>query len=70
MGSFICVPRVCGGDPELASNKKVMILVFPAYAGVILDGSKLVKIQYCVPRICGGDPTYTITNGLTGVCLQ
>ena len=31
-------------------------IVFPAYAGVILDTPAYNKIEACVPRVCGGDP--------------
>ena len=31
-------------------------MVFPAYAGVILTGSKLAKVRMRFPRIRGGDP--------------
>nr|DAP37894.1 MAG TPA: hypothetical protein [Caudoviricetes sp.] len=31
------VPRVCGGDPDRYVGKIVTDLVFPVYAGVILN---------------------------------
>ena len=30
--------------------------LFPAYAGVILVGGKLLLIRFTFPRVCGGDP--------------
>ena len=35
--TLFCVPRVCGGDPDVLAIKPIKEEVFPVYAGVILD---------------------------------
>ena len=50
------VPRVCGGDPAQLIPTKILPLVFPVYAGVILLTSGICVANQRVPRVCGGDP--------------
>ena len=56
-----CSPRMRGWSLYFSIRKK-NILVFPAYAGVILAGGIKNAKNESVPRICGNDPTVVITN--------
>ena len=59
----LCVPRVCGGDPNDGYCVSLSGCVFPVYAGVIPESPCLTVLQDGVPRVCGGDPA-------SGVAMQ
>ena len=50
------IPCVCGGDPDIVSVIIDDIVVFPAYAGVILVYDLAKKVYKGIPCVCGGDP--------------
>ena len=49
-------PRTRGGDPTAAYPGSTDPKLFPAYAGVILNGSETRTLTTPFPRIRGGDP--------------
>ena len=62
------VPRVCGGDPELANYRRGRALVFPVYAGVIPRKDIQGRVLIGVPRVCGGDPGSIQTGKYVNKC--
>ena len=49
-------PRVCGGDPNQFPGEVVVLVLFPACAGVILVSVSVGMRIVTFPRVCGGDP--------------
>ena len=49
-------PRIRGGDPMTAFDKKINQILFPAYAGVIPRQQHPARALHTFPRIRGGDP--------------
>ena len=50
------IPRLCGGDPNERPACALSLVLFPAYAGVILKDYAVAKWNDTIPRLCGGDP--------------
>ena len=49
-----CAPRVCGDDPYYNDTSYLPQTVLPAYAGMILDFTRLVRYRKaCSPRMRG-----------------
>ena len=53
---YLAFPRIRGGDPRGWSGNTSDIILFPAYAGVILLTNSLGFPFDSFPRTCGGDP--------------
>ena len=51
-------PRIRGGDPNPYDVDDTIAILFPAYAGVILQTSPTILRFGPFPRIRGGDPVY------------
>ena len=50
-------PRLRGGDPLGQHGSLVVVLLFPAYAGVIPRTCYTDKVDESFPRLRGGDPS-------------
>ena len=51
-------PSIRGGDPKYNNGKLRWLMLFPAYAGVILSRQYYNPPQESFPRIRGGDPDF------------
>ena len=49
-------PRIGGGDPQLQRSYVASVLLFPAWAGVILHALSNQIPRSSFPRMGGGDP--------------
>ena len=49
-------------------SKRLLLSVFPAYAGVIPQFRRFGGTQFRVPRVCGGDPQGNSLISRLGKC--
>ncbi len=56
-------PRTRGGDPDTDDEAAILLKLFPAHAGVILDLASVRDALYAFPRTRGGDPWGRVMDG-------
>ena len=54
--SFLGLSRIRGGDPIIKVYNDGLYVVYPAYAGVILNNLRGSNNAFSLSRIRGGDP--------------
>ena len=63
-----CAPRVCGDDPAAYQFSSMMLIVLPAYAGMIPCTIIHWDTLLSAPRVCGDDPQYESMHHLVLLC--